>query len=113
MRIEIFFPPEGILCLFAPAYDVPYRLVHTVEAPTISIEEALAWMWRYANVVEPNDPWICVGLRSAMVGDVFLVNGEAHAVMMIGFQQFEFEREAGTLTLRGGLTTRLPCRKGD
>jgi hypothetical protein len=32
MLVEIFYPPEGTFCLFGPAFNVPYRLVHTVEA---------------------------------------------------------------------------------
>jgi hypothetical protein len=40
-------------------------------------------------------------LRSAMVGDVFLVNSEAHAVMMMGFERFEFQRERDVLILHG------------
>ncbi len=99
MRVEIFYPPEGTFCLFEPAFNVPYRLVHTVEAPGQTLREALDWTWRYANIVHQGDPWIKTGLRSAMVGDVFVVNGEAHAVMMMGFERFEFQREDNVLIL--------------
>jgi hypothetical protein len=101
MRIEIFFPPEGMFCILEPAFNVPYRLVHAVEGPAQALEEALDWAWRYANIVHQGDPWIKTGLRSAMVGDVFLVNGEAHAVMMMGFERFQFQREGDRLILRG------------
>ncbi len=36
-----------------------------------------------------------------MVGDVFVVNGEAHAVMLMGFERFEVRREGDTLILHG------------
>jgi hypothetical protein len=101
VRVEIFFPPEGIWCTFEPAFNVPYRLVHTGEAPVQTVQEALDWAWRYANIVHQGDPWIKTGLRSAMVGDVFLVNGEAHAVMMVGFERCEFQREEDVLILHG------------
>ncbi len=101
MRVEIFFPPEGTFGLFEPAFNVPYRLVHTVEAPVSTLQEALDWTWRYANIVQADDPWTRTGLRSAMVGDVFFVNGEAHAVMMMGFERFEFQREGDTLISHG------------
>ncbi len=29
MRVEIFFPPKAILCVFGPLVNVPYSLVHT------------------------------------------------------------------------------------
>jgi hypothetical protein len=101
MRVEIFIPPEGMICVFEPAFNVPYRLVHTAEVPAATIQEALDWTWRYAKIVEQNDPWTHSGLRSAMVGDVFLVNGEARAVMRLGFKHFEFQREGDVLILHG------------
>ena len=104
MFVEIFFPPEGMFCTFEPAFNVPYRLVHAVETPAGELEEALDWAWRFANVVQAGDPWIKTGLRSAMVGDVFFVNGEAHAVMIAGFDRFEFQREGEMLTLLGQQT---------
>lgn len=106
MFVEIFYPPENVFCLFEPAFDVPYRLVRSVKAPTISVEEALAWTRRHANV-NANDPWIRTGLRSAMVGDVFLVKRQAYAVMPVGYERFEYQRDGGTLTLRRGLTRRF------
>ncbi len=36
-----------------------------------------------------------------MVGDAFVINGEAYAVMMIGFKHFEYHREGDTLVLHG------------
>jgi hypothetical protein len=104
MRVEIFYPPEGMMCTFEPAFNVPYRLVHTVEPHAVTIQKALDWTWRYANVVCESDPWTRTGLRSAMVGDVFLINDEAHAVMMAGFAQFEFQREGDSLILHGQQT---------
>lgn len=35
-----------------------------------------------------------------MVGDVFFVNGEAQAEMMMGFERFEFQREGDVLVFR-------------
>jgi hypothetical protein len=104
MQVEIFFPPEGMMCVFEPEFNVPYRLVHAAEAPATTIQAALDWTWRYANIVELNDPWTDTGLRSAMVGDVFFANGEAYAVMMLGFQRFEFQREGDLLILKGRQT---------
>ncbi len=75
-----------------------------VEAPVQTVQEALDWTWRYANIVQQGDPWTRTGLRSEMVGDVFFVNGEAHAVMMMGFERFEFQREGDTLILHGRQT---------
>ena len=88
-------------CLFEPAFNVPYRLVHVVEVPATTLVEVLDWTWRYTNIVERGDPWSQIGLRSAMVGDVFLVNGEAHAAMMMGFERFGFQREGDVLILHG------------
>ncbi len=99
MRVEIFYPPEGTFCVFEPAFNVPYRQVHSVETPVQTLPEALDWMWRYTNIVQPADPWVKTGLRSAMVGDVFVVNNQAHAVMMLGFERFEFHREGDRLIL--------------
>jgi hypothetical protein len=70
----------------------------------LTLQEALHWTWRYANIVQADDPWIKTGLRSAIVGDVFFVNRETHAVMMIGFERFEFQREGDVLILRGQQT---------
>jgi hypothetical protein len=36
-----------------------------------------------------------------MVGDVFVVNGEAHAMMLMGFERFGFRREGHMLILHG------------
>jgi hypothetical protein len=63
--------------------------------------KALDWTWRHANIVQADDPWTGTGLRSAIVGDVFLVNGVAHAVTMAGFERFEFQREGDSLILHG------------
>ncbi len=41
------------------------------------------------------------GLRSAMVGDVHFINSEVHAVMMVGFERFEFRREDDMLIMHG------------
>jgi hypothetical protein len=99
MLVEIFFPPEGTFCTFEPAFNVPYRLMHTIEVPATTLEEPLDCTWRDANIVQHGDPWIKTGLRSAMFGDLF-VKGEAHAVMM-GFERFEFQREGDVLILNG------------
>jgi hypothetical protein len=56
MRVEIFLPPEGMMSTFEPAFNVLYRLVHTVEAPAMTIAEARDWTWRDANVVRLGDP---------------------------------------------------------
>lgn len=103
MLVEISLPLEGSFCPFEPALSVPYPPVDTVELPETMHQEALDWTWRYANIVHQGDPWIKTGLRSAMVGDVFLVNGEAQAVMMVGFARFEFEREGDVLIIQGQL----------
>jgi hypothetical protein len=101
MLVEISYPRGSTYCTFEPAFNVPYRLVQPVEVPATTLQEALDWTWRYANIVHQGDPWIKTCLRSAMVGDVFLVNGESLAVMMMGFQRFEFERKGYELIVRG------------
>jgi hypothetical protein len=84
-------------------------LVQMMDAPAATFQEALDWTWRYANIVHPGGPWIETGLRSAMVSDVFLVNGEAHTVMMMGFERFEFQHEGDVLILHGNKVPRLSC----
>jgi hypothetical protein len=61
-----------------------HALTSAAEVPATTLQEDLDWAWRYANVVQQGNPWIRTGLRSAMVGDVFLVNGETHSVMLMG-----------------------------
>jgi hypothetical protein len=36
-----------------------------------TLQDALDWMWRHANIVRKGDPWTRSGLRSAMVGDPY------------------------------------------
>jgi hypothetical protein len=64
MLVEIFFPPEGTSCLFEPDFNVPYRLVQVVEAPVQTLQKALDWTWRFANILQHGDPWIRTGLVS-------------------------------------------------
>jgi hypothetical protein len=97
MRFEICWSPRHASCISRTAFRVLYPAVHSAEAPATTLQEALDWTWRFANVVHQGDPWVKTGLRLAMVGDVFLVNGEAHAVMMMGFERFEFQREGDLL----------------
>jgi hypothetical protein len=73
MLVEIFLPSEGPFCMFEPTLNVPYRLVHMVEAHATTLQETLDWTRRYANNVQACDPWVKSGLRSSVVGEVFLV----------------------------------------
>ncbi len=62
-------------------------------------QQALGWTWGNANNVRQGDPWVKIGLRSAIVGIVFVVKGEAPAVMLLDFERFEFYREGDALVL--------------